>query len=76
MATDEPAGGVLLFGGSSRDELTTIVTYSDDTWLWNGLTWRRLSLLYSPPARSSAVLEPLGDGSILLFGGSGPANTD
>ncbi len=28
------------------------------------------------PSRSGAVLEPLGDGSILLFGGAAPGFTD
>jgi len=72
MATDEADHAVMLFGGSSTSDLGSQVVYSDATWLWSGQNWRQLSLLESPSARSGAVLQPLGDGSILLFGGSGP----
>jgi hypothetical protein len=72
MATDAADGGVLLFGGSYPSEQSGDPVYTDATWLWTGQNWRRLTLLYSPSPRSGAVLAPLGDGSILLYGGSGP----
>jgi N-acetylneuraminic acid mutarotase len=64
-----PLNGTLtLFGGAAdvsgpQDQLL------DDTWTWDGSTWTELSVA-GPPARSLAVMAPLGD-KLVLFGGVG-----
>lgn len=47
-ACEAPGGRVVLFGGfvgPNRDDL------SDETWEWNGRSWRHLAVVHSPPPR-------------------------
>ena len=65
MANDNH-GHVLLFGGSDESGMT-----SDDTWLWDGVAWRKLAPAARPPARNFAGLVcATGTATLcVLFGG-------
>ena len=65
LATD-PAGNVLLFGGS--DGTNNLA----DTWVWNGTTWVQQVPATSPPGRNlnEMVLDPSLN-KVVLFGGAG-----
>ena len=63
LGSDPVRGRVVLFGGGSF-ELT------NDTWEWDGTTWRRFFPRHSPSPRAGAkmVYDPVG-GRMILFGG-------
>ncbi|HVH63374.1 MAG TPA: hypothetical protein VNA65_07225 [Candidatus Dormibacteraeota bacterium] len=67
--------GVILFGGSKvvpQPDGTNPSVTLDDTWLWNGKSWRKLDV-QGPPARSAAVAAyDSARHVIVVFGGSGP----
>ncbi len=72
MAFDISRGVAVLFGG--RDA-TTLVKF-DDTWLWNGASWSRVSPPTKPSPRTSATMVyDSRRGRILLFGGTGEDGT-
>jgi N-acetylneuraminic acid mutarotase len=61
---------VILFGGVQLDGDGNVIATPDDTWAWDGATWKRLTPPSSPPARSKHVMATLGD-KVVLFGGTG-----
>jgi hypothetical protein len=65
MAYDVPSGKIVLFGG-----LGAGVTYLDETWTFDGVTWTRLSPPLSPPARTAAGMTfDAALQKLVLFGG-------
>lgn len=76
MAYDPENRGVVLFGGAHTEpqsDGTNRSVSTEDTWLWNGSSWRRLNVP-GPPARNSGMVAY--DSSrhvIVLFGGGGPS---
>ena len=71
MAYDPATRQLVLFGGfgaaDNSDDL-------NDTWTWNGTTWKKATPANSPPVRVTAGLayDPANAG-LVLFGGLGPA---
>ena len=76
MTYDAAIGAIVLFGGypgtSWQDTL-------NDTWIWNGVTWRQIHPATAPPDRYSFGMDydPVNK-TVLMFGGfsSGPALGD
>ena len=69
MAYDPTTGTVVLFGGYNID-----LTYLNDTWTWDGVTWTEQFPPVSPPARSFNSQEMAyhtSTGTVVLFGGYG-----
>ena len=68
MAYDERHGVVVLFGGATY--AGNQYSPRNDTWLWDGATWKRMPSPSSPPARMAATMafDPV-SGSVILFGG-------
>jgi hypothetical protein len=58
-------GTLVLFGGGNGTFGESLL---DDTWTWDGATWRDLPVT-GPSSRRGAVMAPLG-GKLVLFGGS------
>jgi hypothetical protein len=69
MAAD-PAGGVLLFGGTSGvpQSLGSGRIALGDTWHWDGADWTLVAQT-GPAARFGAAVAPLARGGVVLFGG-------
>jgi len=65
MTYDVSLGQVVVFGGTSGPPEAL-----NDTWGWNGKTWKQLSPANQPSARyvSSMDFDPL-SGGLVLFGG-------
>jgi hypothetical protein len=65
MAYDAATGNVMVFGGFSDPSQGL-----DDTWAWNGKTWRQLSPANQPSGRwgGDMVYDAASDG-LMLFGG-------
>jgi N-acetylneuraminic acid mutarotase len=61
-------GKMVVFGGSNSG------TSLNDTWTFDGASWKKLSVASSPPARWDASMATLGD-KIVLFGGIGGGGT-
>jgi hypothetical protein len=63
-AYDSANGTIVMFGGADRSGVL------DETWIWDGATWRRPHPAHSPRARERALMafEPSGH-RVLLFGG-------
>jgi hypothetical protein len=59
-------GEIVLFGGVVG--VLSGASFVNDTWTWDGSNWKELSPPVSPPARTAAVMQPLG-GRLILFGG-------
>jgi hypothetical protein len=73
VAFDRDSGKVLLFGGRASN----VATGLDDTWLWDGVTWTRLTPPLSPPPLWSAGVAY--DGAtheVILTGGCCPASDE
>lgn len=71
MAYSPEAGGVLVFGGLSGQDSADLRYAYGDTWLWDGVSWRRLYPEVEPSARyGSAMVWDAGRERILMFGGS------
>lgn len=78
MAYDEAGAALILFGGHVGGAVRND-RYFQDTWSWNGKTWRQLQPATSPSARGmiSLAYSPTMH-AVVLFGGfgkpDGPAN--
>jgi len=66
MVYDAAHGQVVLFGGTAAASSTPL----NDTWIWNGTTWKQALPAHSPPARlwHSMAYDPVHQ-QVLLFGG-------
>lgn len=73
IATDRRAGKTVLFGGlkveTGSDSIAHQV-YANDTWEWDGSTWRQIATTAAPSARENAAMafDPSMN-QIVLFGG-------
>ncbi|HUP45738.1 MAG TPA: kelch repeat-containing protein [Thermoanaerobaculia bacterium] len=73
IAVDPTTNRTILFGGlrvETTDAGVQRQVYADDTWEWNGSTWRQLATDPAPPARENATMvwDPTAR-HFLLFGG-------
>ena len=74
MAYDRARGVVVLFGGGTNPLLVT--GYLDDTWEWDGLTWRQRFPSVRPPSRERhAMAYDSARGRVVLFGGYGSSQS-
>lgn len=75
MVYDEALGAIVLFGGYAGTWQDSL----NDTWLWNGTTWKRWNPAAVPPDRYDfgMAYDPI-RAAILMFGGysSGPVRGD
>ncbi len=70
MAYDQTAGDMVLFGGQTVRNGTSLSDYLADTWVWNGATWAEQSPTSSPSARAGAAMAyDAGNSMVVLFGG-------
>lgn len=69
MAYDASTGQVMLFGGSVPANLGVQMPLND-TWTWNGSTWKQLTGFLSPSPRYGASMASRGSGEVVLFGGN------
>ncbi len=60
---NDASGRVVLFGGINEHGAL------NDTWLWDGTSWKQQLPPKSPPARSNASMANDASGHIVLFGG-------
>jgi Kelch motif len=74
MVYDPENLGLILFGGSTtipQPDGHNLGVPLDDTWLWNGASWRKLDVA-GPPARGGAMAAyDSARHEIVLFGGAG-----
>jgi len=73
MSFDPKLHQLILFGGQGANGKLL-----GDTWAWNGASWYQLSnqvFSRSPNARENAAFGYDGSGDLVLFGGTGLANT-
>ena len=68
MAFDRGVDGLVLFGGISADG--SALTYRNDTWAWDGTTWRSAGNIASPMGRQAPAMAATTTGQIVMFGGS------
>ncbi len=81
MSYDEINGNVIMFGGGASREADIGSTFNDtdpfdlsgmsnETWIWNGVTWRLANPTTKPPRRQAGgmAFEPV-NGGMLLYGG-------
>lgn len=74
MANNPDSGTTILYGGWAPT--TSGVTYFNDTWTFQGGTWKALVLAITPLAEFSPYAAfDSSVGSILVFGGCGPADS-
>ena len=68
MVADPATGKLVLFGGLIREPNTVGIV--NDTWVWSGTAWKRLSPPTSPRPRFDAAMsaDPA-TGTVVLFGG-------
>jgi hypothetical protein len=67
MAYDAARGEIVLFGGSPGDGVTWA---TDQTWVWNGVSWTQRFPTRRPPPRSIATMAyDQARGEVVLFGG-------
>lgn len=66
MAYDPSADGMLMMGGREEDGGT-----NDDTWLWNGLSWKRVARGAPGARHGHTMTTDVERGRVLLFGGRG-----
>jgi hypothetical protein len=66
MAYDAKRGLVVMFGGNSKDEISTL----NDTWTFDGLDWKLMKSGYAPQPRRDAQMfyDPVSE-KIILSGG-------
>ena len=69
MAYDAMNRAIVLFGGVS-DSTNNIPLLPNETWLWDGASWRNAHPAHSPPSREAAAMtyDPT-RGRVVLFGG-------
>jgi hypothetical protein len=73
MAYDAARRSVVLFGGSRDGDDKAVL---NDTWLWDGSTWRAVESTPRPPARSKHALAYDSErGRVVLYGGDGHKDT-
>jgi hypothetical protein len=61
-------GGAVLFGGDDIATTSDLDTALGDTWSWNGGSWTQLDVT-GPSPRTAHAMAPLGDDTVVLFGG-------
>jgi hypothetical protein len=72
MVFDAARGKVVLFGGCSSLACTNAF---NDTWTWDGQTWRQESPLAAPSPRwGASIAFNAADNTIVLFGGQDSVN--
>ncbi|MBK8978787.1 MAG: hypothetical protein IPM29_23045 [Planctomycetes bacterium] len=71
LAEDVGRGRVILFGGVEWATQTPL----DDTWEFDGTSWRHVATSSSPGPRWSHVLAGAAGGGVLLHGGGSPQGT-
>lgn len=71
MAYDPARRNVVLFGGTSDDGKTVL----DDTWLWDGSTWRAVEGAPRPPARCKHALAFDSERNRMVLYGGSPRDT-
>ncbi len=64
-----PSGGVVLFGGEGNATRVSDTGWLNDTWLWDGSSWRLQAPPASPPAREYAAMATGPATGLVLFGG-------
>lgn len=71
-----PDGTILYFGGNTDPDAgsTGTTSLTNETWLWTGDGWTKLSPATSPPARTQAALGPFGAGALLVGGYDGASS--
>ena len=78
LGYDPVSKDLILFGGATvaNQAHPPVSSLLDDTWAWNGQTWRQLHPATSPPALYGAelVVDPT-RGHLLLLGGSGQTDS-
>jgi hypothetical protein len=76
MVYDPGIGKLLLFGGQNYDS-SGARRFLNDTWTYDGKTWKKQSPAHSPSPRSGAALayDPA-IGRLVLFGASEPVGSD
>jgi len=72
MAYDPQSNLVILFGGASGGGTW------NDTWGWDGVTWKKLNPLTSPSPRGlpAVTFHAANQPGLVLFGGAGSVNSD
>ncbi len=64
VMTEDPGGGVLLFGGTDNS------SWFGDTWRWNGVDWQQLAPATAPAPRAfTAFASDPGRGQVVMAGG-------
>ena len=66
---DGAAGNIVLFGGCSGS--VTTCTFLNDTWTWDGITWRQQFPPVRPSPRATSMAYDAATGTSVLFGGTG-----
>jgi hypothetical protein len=69
LAFSQTLNQLILFGGMASTGLV------NDTWAWNGQSWVALTPVTSPPVREDASLAVDANGNLVLFGGTGAAQS-
>jgi hypothetical protein len=71
MSFDSSTGQMILFGGWQPQA----PAWTNDTWEWNGSTWKVIAPAVSPPPRADAAMAyDTSSRQLILFGGITPAN--
>jgi hypothetical protein len=73
VVIDPATGHAILFGGIRVDIDATnnmVQVYANDTWDWDGTTWKKITTLVTPPARENGgfALDPIRN-QLVMFGG-------
>lgn len=73
MVYDAARGKVVLFGGFYYDYITETFKMLNDTWTWDGTTWKEEHPPSSPPGRDYANMTyDAVRGQVVLYGGAEP----
>ncbi|MEA2328648.1 MAG: large repetitive protein [Thermoanaerobaculia bacterium] len=73
IAVDPKTGHAILFGGIRVDidaNNNQVQVYANDTWEWDGTTWKKITPARTPPARENAgfAFDPIRN-ELVMFGG-------
>ena len=75
VAVNPETGRTVLFGGLKLEVENSVQrqVYANDTWEWDGTTWRQLEIEGAPPARENSAMawDPTERGFILFGGWAG-----